>query len=212
MYAQFQEAVFRVLSCKDTVESVIQDMQLSRKHFKRHLYSHGYTKLLEKPIVLFDLNGTLCFRTDRNRVIKLRPQIKELKKLKKLYRIGVYTSCTRYNALLVCECIEDVCGRLFDRHLIFTREHTIPFTEDELLKYNLPTYKMKKSLNTLFAPEHIHKVTIVDDELIRIKEKDNALAVPGWYGEYDDNGIDHVVSSLLTMAFHCSNISVNLEA
>ena len=195
----FQDALFLVLSGRATVDGVIESFNLSRTKFKRFLFSRGYNKILEMPIILFDLNGTLCNRTDRNRVINLRPHITELKKLKKRYRLGVYTSCTRYNALLICEEIENACGKLFDRHLIFTREHTMPFTEEEFIELELPPFKMKKSISQLFTPENIDNITVVDDELVRVVEKDKAIGIKSWYGDQTDDSLKHLVTKLCAM-------------
>jgi hypothetical protein len=192
----YKEAVFRVLSCQESVDDVTSALNLPQKQFKHFLHTHGYSKLLDMPIVLFDLNGTLCHRTDRNRKITLRPNILELKKLKKTYRIGVYTSCTRYNALVVCDAIEDVCGHIFDRHLIFTREHTVPFTPEEQAELGFAPYKTKKSLARIIAPEYRNRTVIIDDELARIEEKEMAIQIPPWYS--DINGCDTTLSNLVT--------------
>lgn len=158
------------------------------------------TKHNNKDILLFDLNGTLCARSDRNKVISLRPNILELKRLKRKYRIGVYTSVTRYNAFIICDTIEDVCGRLFDRSLIFTREHTFPFTPAELKEYNYAPYKTKKSLCKLFPTDTIKakRVRIIDDEICRVLEKDQVISVSGWYGDRsDDMALKLLVDELL---------------
>jgi hypothetical protein len=197
MHNTFQEHLFRVLSGQDTLDSLAENFNGTPKQFKRYMYTHGYTKILSMPIILFDLNGTLCNRTDRNRVINLRPHIQELKKLKKYYRVGVFTSCTRYNALMICDQIEDKCGKIFDRHLIFTSEHTIPFNEKERMAFNLPEYKRKKSLATIFHPSVLPNVTIVDDELIRIVEQKNAIQIKGWYGDLPDESLNNLIEDLI---------------
>jgi hypothetical protein len=194
----FQEATIRIMSGHDTFDTVTTDMGLSRKQFKRYLVSHGHQKHLDANILLFDLNGTLCHRTERNKNILLRPNIQELRKLKKKYRIGVYTSCANYNALKIINEIEDVCGKLFDRNLIFTREHNIPFTEEERIAYGFPEYKLKKSVAHIFAPEIQGKVKVIDDECLRVVEKEAVIPLHGWYGDdVTDTGLADLVAALM---------------
>ena len=152
------------------------------------------------PIVLFDLNGTLCFRGDRRSLV-LRPGIKELKKLRKYYRVGLYTSVTRYNAQIICNRIEDVCGHVFDKTLMFTREHTFPFTAEELAMYNYPEYKMKKSIDKVLAPEYAKTATIVDDEIERIVEKDRVTPIVSWTGDTTDTNLQIIIERLIAKAF-----------
>lgn len=195
----FGTAAHRALSCRESVDTIINDLNLQAKPFKRYLQHHGYTKLLYMPILLLDLNGTLCFRCDR-RSIALRPGITDLKRLKKYYRIGVYTSVTRYNTLMICDRIEDVCGRLFDRNLIFTREHTFPFSKEELALYNYPDYKMKKSICNVLAPDYAKITIMVDDEIERIVEKDHVMPISSWTGETTDQNLVHLIDSLIMKA------------
>ena len=195
----FAAAARRVLTCQESVDTVINVLQLPSKPFKRYLHHHGYMKVLRMPILLLDLNGTLCFRSDR-RSITLRPGITDLKKLRKHYRIGIYTSVTRTNAQIICERIEDVCGVVFDRNLIFTREHTFPFTQQELEMYNYPDYKMKKSIYNVLSPEYAKTATIIDDEIERIVEKDRVAHISSWDGESSDQNLFYMIDRLVTTA------------
>lgn len=196
----YHQAVIRLLSGQETLDDVVATMDIPRKQLKRYLYSHGYMRTLDMPIILFDLNGTLCHRTERNRVIMLRPHITELKRLKRIYRIGVYTSVTRYNALAICDYIEDICGRIFDRNLIFTREHTFPFNEEERAQLNLKPYKMKKSIDHILCRDAAAKATIIDDEIVRVVEKEKTIQIDGWYGDnVHDEALMHIVDKLVTV-------------
>jgi NLI interacting factor-like phosphatase len=152
-------------------------------------------KYANKEIILFDLNGTLVHRVEKNRVIILRPFIQDLKKLKGKYALGVYTSCTYHNTMYIIDTIEDICGTIFDRDLIFTREHTVPFTEEEREKYGLPEYKMKKNLSRLFVPEVLKRVKIIDNESFRVDEQDAVIPLSGWY---NDNAQDNELSMLVS--------------
>ena len=195
----FNHAARRLLTCEDSIDGVIDALQLPNKVFKRYLHHHGYMKILRTPILLLDLNGTLCFRSDR-RSIALRPGIQDLKKLKKYYRVGIYTSVTRHNAQIICDRIEDVCGHVFDKNLIFTREHTFPFTQQELEMYNYPEYKMKKSICNILAPEYAKVATIVDDEIERIVEKDRVVPIHSWNGETSDRYLADTIDYLVKKA------------
>ena len=194
----YRQALLRVLSGQEDVSTVVTALDIPYKPFQQYLCKHGYAKTLEMPIVLFDLNGTLCHRTENNRVITLRPYIQELKKLKKKYRLGVFTSVIGYNAHRIIHVIEKECGRIFDKNLIFTREHTLPLTEDELVMHNLAPFKMKKSLNHILAPEVVKKTVIVDDEIARIEEQDHAIPIVGWYGDCEtDDTLKTIVANLM---------------
>jgi hypothetical protein len=171
-------------------------------------YPPKYIPYEQRNVILFDLNGTLCYRTKGfPKEINIRPYIRELSKLKNYYRIGVYTSMMRSNALDIIRLIEQQTGRIFDRSMIFTREHTISFDEDEYIIYNIPQYKTKKSI-ALVLPEIYNEyndegskisIKVIDDEIVKIVEKEDAIIVPTWSGEKDDNYIKTLVSELIPM-------------
>ena len=184
----FKEAAQLVISGHASIEDVVIKFDIPKKTFKKYIFNHKYHKIMDMPIILFDLNGTLCHRMHRNNIILLRPHIEELKKLKKKYRVGVYTSCVRYNALVIIRAINKACGEeVFDPNLIFTREHNVPFTDFERLEYNIPDYQMKKSLSHIFIPKVINKTYVVDDEDVRVEEKDRVKRIPGWYNDNDND-------------------------
>jgi hypothetical protein len=134
------------------------------------------------PILLFDLNGTLVHRDKENGVMYIRPHIDVLVHLARYYRVGVFSSVIRRNADAIIAGIETACGgrAVFDRDLIFTQEHTIPFTKSERERYGFGKYKRKKSLCRLFPNSHIDHVRIVDNEIERIVEKDLAIDIATW--------------------------------
>lgn len=153
---------------------------------------------MQKPIILFDLNGTLCYRNKSFRKTYTRPFIKKLKELKELYTLGIYTSMMEYNALKIIKQIEEECkAELFDRNYIFTRDATIEFTEEELNRYNIPYWKTKKSINHVIKdPNQI--AIIVDDEEVKIVEKDLAIIIPSYYEvNYKDRELYKLVNSLM---------------
>jgi len=196
-------------------ESGLVSMKLSNK----------YISYERRNIILFDLNGTLCHRTrDNKKEIFIRPCVRNLAKLKNYYRLGIYTSVMRANALDILHMIEEKCGRIFDRTLIFTREHTYPFNAYEQQTFNIPSYKTKKSIahvlpdiyNTAHLSgdcmtdgsdgiEHRHtiQIKIVDDELVKIAEKDCAIIVPTWDGFTQDTYIQDLVNELISSKYIC---------
>jgi hypothetical protein len=182
--------------------------------------NNKYIPYERRNIILFDLNGTLCHRThDNKKEIFIRPCVRHLAKLKNYYRLGIYTSVMRANALDILHMVEEKCGRIFDRSLIFTREHTYPFNAYEQQTFNIPSYKTKKSIAHVL-PEiynsdsmidgeieqgqgHGHKIQIkiVDDELVKIAEKDCAIIVPTWDGFTQDTYIQDLVDELTSSKY-----------
>jgi len=148
-------------------------------------------------IVLFDLNGTLCFRDKEERhKITLRPYIEYLYFLKKYYIVGVYTSMMRRNAMNIISMIEHYCDcNIFDRRYIFCREYTTPFSPEEIIKFNIAPYNTKKSLASVIGD--ISKVTIIDDEIFKIVEKERAIIIPTFTNVAKDHELYNIVSILL---------------
>jgi hypothetical protein len=147
----------------------------------------------EKIIILFDLNGTLCYRN--NKTVKLRPNIEKLSELSKHFVLGIYTSVTLKNACKIIKLIEDKCGKIFDEKLIFTREDTIPFTNEEIIELNIPPYKTKKSIEKVI--KDYTNVCIVDDEIFKIIEQENSLIVPKYNGEDNDEILSIIISTFI---------------
>lgn len=149
-----------------------------------------------KPIILFDLNGTLCHRDKKDRKVFIRPFIQNLILLKDLYTLGIYTSMMEYNAWKIIKQIEGLVGEeLFDRSYIFCRNYTIPFTDEEIEKYNISPWKTKKSIEYILKDEF---AVIVDDEEVKIVEKDRAIIIPSYY-EFNrkDRELYNLVNSLV---------------
>jgi hypothetical protein len=102
------------------------------------------------------------------------------------------------NAMNIVSMIERELGcGIFDRRYIFHREHTIPFTSDEISKLNISEWKTKKSVAKLF--NDISKVTIIDDEIFKIVEKDRAIIVPTFtdHNVHQDFELEKLVRHLL---------------
>jgi len=150
------------------------------------------------PIVLFDLNGTLCKRVNKKREVVFRPNLEKLKHLNGKYRVGVYSSMQPHNIEKITLQIEKKCNQtIFDRTLIFDRSHTVNFTEEELnANPKINAWKTKKCLRNLF--ENIDNVTIVDDELYKISsdEREHAIIVPEYKCTKKDKTLKNLVCKL----------------
>lgn len=154
---------------------------------------------MEKPIILFDLNGTLCYRDRSTRKTYTRPYIRMLKELMDLYTVGIYTSIMNYNAWTIIRLIEKECKcQIFDRKYIFTRNNTTPFTYEEQMLYNISPWKTKKSINSVIKSPNKFAV-IVDDEEVKIVEKDKAVIIPSYYEfNRNDKELFHLIKKFIT--------------
>jgi hypothetical protein len=165
-------------------------------------YPKRYIPYENRDIILFDLNGTLCHRTKgTKKEVYIRPCVRELSKLKNFYKLGIYTSVMRSNAFDILQSIEEKCGRIFDRSLIFTREHTFQFSPYEQQTFNIPDYKTKKSIAKVLPdifnnPDNHISVKIIDDEIVKIVEKNCAVIVPTWDGYSEDTTLKELVAEL----------------
>lgn len=198
------------------IESIVKILPIKKKELIDHINkitentktcgsdekpNTRYIPYEQRGIILFDLNGTLCHRTKGPaKETFIRPCVRELSKLKNFYKLGIFTSMMRSNAFDVIRLVEDKCGRIFDRSLIFTREHTQEFSVYEQQTFNLASYKTKKSLAhvlpDLFNGDVPPNIKIVDDELVKIAEKDHAVVVPTWDGYSEDTNLKELVEEL----------------
>lgn len=164
-----------------------------------------YIPYEERDIILFDLNGTLCYRPKDSfkKETFIRPCVRHLSKLKNYYRLGIFTSVMRANALDILRLIENKCGRIFDRSLIFTREQTMQFSAYEQQTFNIPPYKTKKSIAHVLPdiynnPDSHIKIKIIDDEIVKVVEKHNAVIIPTWDGYTEDSYLKELVEELIS--------------
>jgi hypothetical protein len=202
--ARLHKAASRIASCREPPRDVLRDVLratgLSAEEFSAFYRENRYDDLEGRKILLFDLNSTLVHRPRSEdsaggsgaggrgggrRVIKTRPHIHLLSLLLADYRIGVFTSAKRHNAVAICDEVESKVGHLiFDRSLIFSREHTRAYTAEELARLELDEFKRKKVLGDLFLPEHLGKVTLVDDHLERsVLTGAHGIQIDSWYSD-----------------------------
>ena len=133
---------------------------------------------MRKPLVLFDLNGTLISRSRTK--MQLRPGIEHLYLLKGLFDLGIYTSMTSKNAFRAVAEIGASFAGLFDEDCVLLhRGHT------KIIGRPKP-WSTVKPVRT-WLPDH-PVVFVVDDtpEKALPDEASQFLHVPTWTGGDDD--------------------------
>ena len=217
--AQLVSAAEQVASCRKnkTVAAVLAGTDISPDEFAAFYRENGYARRADMPILLFDLNSTLVFRPKAHesvgpkgnvrlsgrREILVRPHIHLLRVLLERYRIGVFTSAESHNASAICAAVESKIGSaIFDRNLIFSRKDTQVYTAEERAALGLDSFKRKKVLGDLFAPEHLGKVILVDDHPERaVLTGARAIAISSWYNDAPNDGaLLELVSALMAPA------------
>lgn len=217
--AQLIGAAEQVASCRKTktVAAVLAGTDISPEEFAKFYHENGYARRADMPILLFDLNSTLVFRPKAHefagpngsmrlsgrREILVRPHIHLLRVLLERYRIGVFTSAESHNASAICAAVESKVGSaIFDRNLIFSRRDTQMYTADERAALGLDSFKRKKVLGDLFAPEHIGKVVLIDDHPERaVLTGARGIPISSWYDDTpNDSALLELVSFLMTPA------------
>jgi hypothetical protein len=217
--AQLVSAAEQVASCRKnkTFAAVLAGTDISADEFAKFYHENGYARRADMPILLFDLNSTLVFRPKAHEVagpkgtmrlsgrreILVRPHIHLLRVLLERYRIGVFTSAESHNASAICAAVESkVGGAIFDRNLIFSRKDTQVYTAEERAALGLDSFKRKKVLGDLFAPEHLGKVVLIDDHPERaVLTGARAIPISSWYDETPNDGaLLELVSFLMAPA------------
>jgi hypothetical protein len=217
--AQLINAAEQVASCRKTktVAAVLAGTDISADEFAKFYHENGYARRADMPILLFDLNSTLVFRPKAHefagpngsmrlsgrREILVRPHIHLLRVLLERYRIGVFTSAESHNASAICAAVESKVGSaIFDRNLIFSRRDTQMYTADERAALGLDSFKRKKVLGDLFAPEHLGKVVLIDDHPERaVLTGARGIPISSWYDDTpNDSALLELVSFLMTPA------------
>jgi len=217
--AQLVSAAEQVASCRKnkTVAAVLAGTDITAEEFAKFYHENGYARRADMPILLFDLNSTLVFRPKAHEVagpkgtmrlsgrreILVRPHIHLLRVLLERYRIGVFTSAESHNASAICAAVESkVGGAIFDRDLIFSRKDTQVYTAEERAALGLDSFKRKKVLGDLFAPEHLGKVVLIDDHPERaVLTGARGIPISSWYDDTPNDGaLLELVSFLMTPA------------
>eukprot|EP00798_Chlamydomonas_sp_ICE-L_P013201 gene13201-19036_t len=147
----------------------------------------GVPKQDNRIILLFDLNGTLTSHTSKRRsagVNQLRHGLRELARLKDMFRLGIYTSSTLRTVTTVKQMLEDEVGipDLFEPKLVLFRDHTAPIPR-ELMTAENDNWDTVKPLEKWFSK--LHRVVLFDDDTYKQckGEESSMVVVPCWVNE-----------------------------
>ncbi|KAA6429781.1 MAG: P-loop containing nucleoside triphosphate hydrolase [Trebouxia sp. A1-2] len=157
-----------------------------------------------RPILLFDLNGTLTSHTAAKRSSGkslMRPGIHHLRRLQEHFRLGIFTSATQRTVGNVLPLLERAAGPgtpLFaDPSLILHRSHTEKVSADHV-KGGGKEWDTVKPLHKWF--KHMHRVLLMDDDAYKAVpgEETNMISIHCWEDEEpEDMHLKYVVDILL---------------
>ena len=143
-----------------------------------------------RPLLLFDLNGTLVNTTDdrkRTGSVKVRPGVAHLKRLLPRFRLGVYS------------CASDRTVREAVRHIDTIVEDSIFTTHMDARACDVFPDRMEKPLRKHFGSRGLSNVLLIDDTPHKSApgEHDNMIVVPTWYNTEDDDCLPVLVDAIL---------------
>ncbi|DBA99939.1 TPA: hypothetical protein ACH3X1_013819 [Trebouxia sp. C0004] len=157
-----------------------------------------------RPILLFDLNGTLTSHTAAKRSSGkslMRPGIYHLRRLQEHFRLGIFTSATQRTVGNVIPLLEQAAGPgtpLFaDPSLILHRSHTQKVSAGHV-KAGGKEWDTVKPLHKWF--KHMHRVLLMDDDAYKAVpgEEANMILIHCWEEEEpEDMHLKYVVDILL---------------
>lgn len=157
-----------------------------------------------RPILLFDLNGTLTSHTAAKRSSGkslMRPGVHHLRRLQEHFRLGIFTSATQRTVGNVLPLLEQAAGPgtpLFaDSSLILHRSHTEKVSADHV-KGGGKEWDTVKPLHKWF--KHMHRVLLMDDDAYKAVpgEETNMILIHCWEEEEpEDMHLKYVVDILL---------------
>lgn len=157
-----------------------------------------------KPLILFDLNGTLINnwndRSKNNKKLLFRPGIKNLRRLKGKFDLGIYSCMRDYNVNYTVRRLEQILGYGIFK-FILSQNHCMKASLDVCEELNKP-YAMMKPIgkHSVNLNKTITKIILVDDTIEKIlkEEKENLVLVPTWNDQkYYDNTLEILVTYLL---------------
>jgi hypothetical protein len=164
----------------------------------------------EKPLILFDLNGTLLnrYNTQQQKQIVFRPGINNLKKLKNKFEVGIYSCMRDYNVKECVQRLEQSLGENFFT-IILDQNHCVKAPKDVCEYLNKP-YAMMKPIDkhSHFTRKSISKILLIDDSKYKVlrEEKKNLILIPTWTNEQKDNTLEVLVRSLLRHVPHQGDV------
>lgn len=155
----------------------------------------------EKPLILFDLNGTLLnrYNSQQQKQLVFRPGIECLRKLKHKFEVGIYSCMRDYN---VRECVQRLEQSLGDNFftIVLDQNHCVKAPK-YLCEYLNKPYAMMKPIekHSHFTGKSISKILLIDDSKYKVfrEEKTNLILIPTWTNETNDTILEVLVRSLL---------------
>lgn len=161
-----------------------------------------------RPLLLFDMNGTLTSHTAARRSAGRnlpRPGTPHLRRLAERFRLGVFTSATIRTVTVAADMLEAAAGPgppLFDRRFILHREHTLPMGDvGAHVAAGGKAWDTIKPLHLFFS--RLHRTVVVDDDAYKAApgEQANMVLVPRWEEDDPRDGmLEHIVDALLALA------------
>jgi hypothetical protein len=158
--------------------------------------SNQACKNIQRGILMFDLNGTLCSLTKHRyangNTITVRPCIEELKKLSKHFHMVCWTSATEKNACWMTKQVEKEGGFQFDK--LLHRDHCIKVENTDKSKTHNATIK-----DILKYTDLPNRTLLIDDSNSKIKDshKDMHVEIPPYTEKKEDKVLVTLVEQLL---------------
>ncbi|KAK9821027.1 hypothetical protein WJX74_003146 [Apatococcus lobatus] len=157
-----------------------------------------------RPLLLFDLNGTLTAHTSARKSSgksEMRPGLHHLRRLQEHFRLGIFTSSSRKTVQAVIPLLEAAAGpgpRLFSRpELVLYRDHTLPAAAAHV-EAGGNFWDTCKPLVKWFS--RLHHTILFDDDAYKAYrgEKSNMVLVPCWAeADAHDSCIAVIVDAVL---------------
>ncbi|KAL0051579.1 hypothetical protein WJX82_010299 [Trebouxia sp. C0006] len=164
-----------------------------------------------RPILLFDLNGTLTSHTAAKRSSGkslMRPGIHHLRRLQEHFRLGIFTSATQRTVGNVLPLLEQAASpgtTLFaDPSLILHRSHTEKVSAEHV-KGGGKEWDTVKPLHKWF--KHMHRVLLMDDDAYKAVpgEETNMILIHCWEEEEpEDMHLEQQSGADLTLVEPCT--------
>lgn len=156
-----------------------------------------------KPLILFDLNGTLTNnwkdRNEQNRGLFFRPGIKNLRRLKGKFDLGIYSCMMDYNVNNTVRRLEQTLGYGIFK-FVLNQNHCDKATSEMCERLNKP-YAMIKPIekHSINLNRTLSKIVLVDDTYEKVLKEEiyNLVLIPTWSNKKDDNTIEMLVTYLL---------------
>jgi hypothetical protein len=152
----------------------------------------------DKPLILFDLSGTLTNHTsDRynSGTIKLRPGLEHLLRLRNYFDIGIYSCATYYTVQKSVQLIKTEIGTNIFK-TVLERRHCQSAPKEIRDQYNKWWAKTKP------LAKHFHdmtKVVLIDDTIYKSlpKERKNLVLIDTYKNNEDDTSLKFLVDTLI---------------